>query len=47
MGSSADTVSMALGNWASAVSKARINVRLSVQHKCHFVMPALYQILAQ
>ena len=32
---------------ASGVSKASINVRLSVQHKCHFVMPPLYQMFEQ
>ena len=29
------------------VSKASINVRLDVQHKCHSLMPALYQILTR
>ena len=30
----------------SPLSKVRVNVRLSVQHKCHSVMPRWYQILA-
>ena len=42
-----DRVSMALRYWASVVSKARINVRLSVRHKCHSAMRPLYQMLKQ
>ena len=30
----------------TAVSKVSVNVRLSVQHKCHSVMPPWYQVLA-
>ena len=33
--------------WATVVSKASINVRLGVQHKCHFVMAPLYRMLTQ
>ena len=40
-------LSMAEVCWATGVSKASINVRLSVQHKCHSVMPPLYQTLTQ
>ena len=29
------------------LSKASINVRLGVQHKCHFVMAPLYRMLTQ
>ncbi len=35
------SMSMASRLWASGVSKARINVRLGVQHKYHFVMAPL------
>ena len=38
---------MAAAKWATWMSKASINVRLSVQHKCHSVMPPLYQMLKQ
>ena len=37
-------MSMAMGCWASRVSKFRINVRLSVQRKCHSVKPRCYQM---
>ena len=47
LGDDPDNLSMALRNWASAVSKARINVRLIVQHKCHSAMPPLYRMLKQ
>ena len=30
----------------SRVSKVSVNVRLSVQHKCHSVMPPWYQVVA-
>ena len=40
-----DLLSMVPRNWASAVSKARINVRSSVQHKCHSFTPPLHQML--
>ena len=32
-------LSMAAGCWTIGVSKFRENVRLNVQHKCHWVMP--------
>ena len=35
-------LSMAEACWAPGVSKASINVRLDVQHKCHFVIAPLY-----
>ena len=38
-------MSMAEACWATGVSRASINVRLSVQHKCHCVMLPLYQSL--
>ena len=40
-------LSMAEACWATGVSKASINVRLSVQHKCHCVMLSLYQMMTQ
>ena len=40
-------VSRAAGSWASGVSKAGINVRSGVQHKCHSVIPPLYQMLTR
>ena len=40
-------VSMAPRYWATGVSKASINVRVGVQHKCHFVMAPLYWMLTQ
>ncbi len=40
-------VSMEPGNWATVVSKASINVRVGVQHKCHFLMVPLYRMLTQ
>ena len=40
-------VSRAAAKWATGVSKASINVRVGVQHKCHFVMAPLYWMLTQ
>ena len=40
-------VSMAAARCTTAVSKAGINVRVGVQHKCHFVKPPLYQMMTQ
>ena len=34
-------------DFGADLSKASINVRLSVQHKCHFVMPPQYQMFEQ
>ena len=41
------SMSMAPRSWATAVSIASINVRLDVQHKCHFVKAPLYQKFKQ
>ena len=38
-------MSRAEGSWAAGVSLFRINVRPSVQHKCHLVRPPWYQML--
>ena len=46
-GSRRKRLSRAARSWASGVSKAGINVRVGVQHKCHFVMPPLYQSLTR
>ena len=40
-------VSRAERKCTTGVSKASINVRLSVLHKCHSVMPGWYQMLTQ
>ena len=40
-----DAMSRAGGGWAAGVSLFRINVRLSVQHKCHPVRLAWYQMM--
>ena len=42
----AGQMSMALRSWATGVSKFRINVRLSGQHKCHSVRVPWYQMMA-
>ena len=41
------SMSMAPRLWATVVSKASINVRVGVQHKCHFVKAPLYRMLTQ
>ena len=38
-------LSMAARSWTTGVSKARINVRSSVQHRCHSFTPPLFQTL--
>ena len=45
-GRTAHVVSRADENCNARVSKVSVNVRLSVQHKCHSVMPPWYQVLA-
>ena len=40
-----DVLSMAAGYWAIGVSLFRINVRPSVQHKCHLVRLPWYQMM--
>ncbi len=40
-------LSRAARSCTTAVSKASINVRLSVQHKCHSLIAALYQMLTR
>ena len=45
-GGLAALVSRAARRCTTAVSKFRINVRLSVQHKCYSVMQAWYQMMA-
>ena len=40
-----NTLSMAVGSWATGVSLFRINVRLSGRQKCHSVMLPWYQMM--